>query len=288
MTTRKIILTARFSLSIAFAMALATSAFADMIYVSGSSAGTAGGISFQDEDIMVLDTGSGSWSIYFDGSDVGLAGGADVNAFTILGDGNILMSFDSPVTVGGLSVQGADIVEFTPTSIGATTSGTFSLFFDGSDVGFSLKKSNVDAISFTPDERLVISLDNNFEILTSGGGTLAGMDEDLIVFNATSLGISTAGDFALYFDGSETGFTNPNEDINGVSIDPVSAKVYLTVVRKFNVDGVKGGGLDIVNCEPSNFAPVSSCNSPLTIQFDGSDNDLGNKSVDGVFIFSVD
>ena len=288
MTTRKIILTARFSLSIAFAMALATSAFADMIYVSGSSAGTAGGISFQDEDIMVLDTGSGSWSIYFDGSDVGLAGGADVNAFTILGDGNILMSFDSPVTVGGLSVQGADIVEFTPTSIGATTSGTFSLFFDGSDVGFSLKKSNVDAISFTPDGRLVISLDSNFELNVSGGGTLAGMDEDLIVFNATSLGSSTAGDFELYFDGSETGFTNPNEDINGASIDPVSEEIYVTVARKFNVDGIKGDGLDILICEPLNYDPVSSCNTPLTIQFDGSEINLDTKSVDGVFILSVD
>ncbi|MFQ5419932.1 MAG: hypothetical protein ACE5EY_06170, partial [Anaerolineae bacterium] len=57
----------------------------DVIYVSSTTSGNAGGISFRDEDIMAFDTGTGTWSMFFDGSDVGL-GGTDINAFTILSD----------------------------------------------------------------------------------------------------------------------------------------------------------------------------------------------------------
>ena len=46
-----------------------------------------------DEDILEFDTGSSSWSIYFDGSDVGVTN--DVNAFTLLSDGTILISFNT-------------------------------------------------------------------------------------------------------------------------------------------------------------------------------------------------
>ena len=50
----------------------------DVIYVSSSTDGTAGGVSFADEDILSYDTGR-SWSMVFDGSDVGVT--VDLNAF---------------------------------------------------------------------------------------------------------------------------------------------------------------------------------------------------------------
>ncbi|MEM8859807.1 MAG: S8 family serine peptidase, partial [Chloroflexota bacterium] len=46
----------------------------ETIFVSSSSGGTVGGVSFADEDIIAYDTASATWSMFFDGSDVGLGG----------------------------------------------------------------------------------------------------------------------------------------------------------------------------------------------------------------------
>ena len=44
---------------------------ADIIYVSSTSGGNAGGVSFADEDILEYNSGTNTWSMYFDGTDVG-------------------------------------------------------------------------------------------------------------------------------------------------------------------------------------------------------------------------
>jgi hypothetical protein len=64
----------------------------DLIYLSSAGSGTAGGVAFADEDILVHNKASGLWSMYFDGSDVGL-GGTDVDAFSIMPNGSFLLSF---------------------------------------------------------------------------------------------------------------------------------------------------------------------------------------------------
>ena len=97
-----------------------------------------------------------------------------------------------------------------------------------------------------------------------------------------------SGVWNLYFDGSDVAFTNPNEDIQGVWIDPVSLEVYVTFKGKYNVDGVKGNGLDILVCEPLDSAPVSSCNSPLAVYLDGSELYLDTRTIDGISIVPVD
>ena len=52
------------------------------LYLGSSSAGTAGGVAFEDEDVLVKDMTTGAWALYFDGSDVGLSG-TDVDAFDL-------------------------------------------------------------------------------------------------------------------------------------------------------------------------------------------------------------
>lgn len=273
MTTHKIIPATLFKLAVAVTVALATPAFADLIYVSSGGVGSAGDISFQDEDIVVLDTDSGAWNVYFDGSDFNIAGSADLNAFTILDNGNVLMSFDSPTTIPGVgTVADGDIVEY------ADSTGLFSFYFDGSDVGVGPKKENIDAIGIAADGRLVISLDSDFQV-----NGVEGRDEDLIAFTGTS-GSSTSGSFAHYLDATDLALKNPNEDIQGVWIDPVSEDIYVTVKNRFDLGDVKGDGLDIVICEPLEFNPVSACTSPLAIYLDGSENGLSTKTIDGLFI----
>jgi serine protease AprX len=106
-----------------------------------------------DEDLLVFtpaalgaDT-SGTWARYFDGSDVGLGtgNGADVDAVSIAGNGDIYLSTLGDFTAAGLFGENEDVFVCTPTSLGATTACTLSLFFDGTAHG--LGDENVDAIS---------------------------------------------------------------------------------------------------------------------------------------------
>ncbi|EMI22950.1 Dystroglycan-type cadherin-like domain protein, partial [Rhodopirellula maiorica SM1] len=117
-----------------------------VIYMSSQSRIAVGDLTFADEDIFIHDTRTGAWQMFFDGSDVGIR--TDVDAFHLLADGSILMSFNANTKLAELgTIAPADIVRFVPTEIGDTTAGTFELYFDGSDVGLTSYYENVDAIS---------------------------------------------------------------------------------------------------------------------------------------------
>jgi|GEM_PF-3391861 len=229
-------------------MVSASTLSAEQIFVSTSSSGTVDGITFSDEDIILYDTETDTWSRYFDGSDVGLSS-ADIDAIHLPDDGSILMSFTDPVNIAGIGwVDDSDIVRFVPTSTGVNTSGSFEFFFDGSDVGLSENWEDVDAIGFIPDGRLVVSVIGDF----SAGG-VSRRDEDLVVFNDTSLGDITRGSWAVYFDGSDVGLgSSADEDVKGTWIDSVSGRIYLNTLGNFSVSGVSGAGGDIFR-----FAPTS-------------------------------
>lgn len=102
-----------------------------------------GVLTSRDEDLLGFN--GSTWSMYFDGSDVGLnAAGLDVDAASIdQSNGTIHFSFNQAFSITGLSGDGDDITQFTPNSLGKNTSGTFSLAWDGSAVGFT----NIDGFS---------------------------------------------------------------------------------------------------------------------------------------------
>ncbi len=162
----------------------------DLIYVSSTTSGNINGLGFRDEDILVFDSVTGTWSLHFDGSDVNLgANGIDLKAFHINSDGSILLSFSNTVNLPGIGNANAqDIVRFIPSSTGNNTAGTYEFYFDGSDVGLTTNNEKIDAIGFTPDGRLLVS--------TQGFTNVPGLsttDEDLLVFNASRLGTATSG-----------------------------------------------------------------------------------------------
>ncbi|HZJ21691.1 MAG TPA: hypothetical protein VFD54_00190, partial [Anaerolineales bacterium] len=101
-------------------------------YGSFGSNGTVGGVAFADEDIVQFN--GSTWSLFLDGSDVGL-GSVDLFGFYNLDADSILMSFNTSVTLGGASYTANDIARFDATSLGSTTAGTFSMYFNGADVG---------------------------------------------------------------------------------------------------------------------------------------------------------
>jgi hypothetical protein len=199
-----------------------------------------------DEDVVAYDLSNGTWSWIFDGSDVGLSA-ASIGGMARLSNGQILLSFVAPATVPGLiggpngtSVDDSDIVRFTPTSLGATTAGTFNFYFDGSDVGLTANSEDIDAIAVLSDGRIIVSSSGNF----SGTGA-SGVDADMFVFNATSLGSVTSGSFAMHFDGSDVGLSTTNEDIDAAGMTN-TGQLLLSTLGNFSVPGVSGADEDVL------------------------------------------
>ena len=192
-----------------------------------------------DEDVVALDEVTGLWSLIFDGSDVGL-GGFEIDGLAVLGSGDLLLSFREAGTIGGVTVDDSDIVLFSPTSLGADTAGSFSLFFDGSDVALTSNGEDVDSIALAADGRLIVSTQGGF----SGTGA-SGADEDLFIFTGT-LGASTSGSFAQLFDGSDVGLGgNGGEDVDAAVLTAAGDLLFSTQ-GNFAVTGLSGADEDVV------------------------------------------
>lgn len=213
-----------------------------------------------NEDIVAYDPGSGLWSMVFDGSDVGL-GSLTIDGMAVLPGGDILLSFSSTGGVPGLTgspdgttnANFSDIVRFTPTLLGSTTTGAFSFYFDGSDVGLDSTGENTDAITLAGDGRLIISTSGTFAATGASGA-----DEDLFIFTSTSLGAVTAGSFAMYFDGSDVGLsTSSSEDVDGAGLR-AGGNILLSTVGAFSVTGVAGADEDAFQFIPTTLGAATS------------------------------
>jgi hypothetical protein len=248
----------------------------DTLYVSSSTGGTVGGVAFGDEDILALDPAGPDWNMLFDGSDVGIPTASDVDAFDVLSDGTLLMSFDITTTLPGIGmVMDADVVRFTPTDLGDVTAGSFSWYFDGSDVGLTTLGEDIDALDLAPDGRLIIS---TLGTAVVRGAT--GQDEDLLVFNPTQLGATTQGSWQLFFDGSDVALTDINEDVWGVWLDDLTQDVYLSTLGNFTTsDGVTGDDDDIFICHPTSLGSNTACS--FDFFWNGALYGFGPEALDG-------
>lgn len=100
------------------------------LYFSLSAPASLNGINLYPEDVILFNESTGSFSKFFDGSDVGLAGN-DVDSFSIMPDGRLLLSFSAHITLPDVGTIGDyQVARFTPTSLGASTRGSFEVFFD--------------------------------------------------------------------------------------------------------------------------------------------------------------
>jgi hypothetical protein len=207
----------------------------------------------ENEDVARYDTATGTWTMHFDGSDVGLAA-FDVDALAILPDGRVLVSLTAPGTVGGVSADDSDVLSFTPAALGAATSGSWALYFDGSDVGLTSNAEDIDGLAVLPGGDLVVSV--------IGSPTVNGLtglqDEDLIRFTPSSLGPATAGTWSLYFDGSDVGLASNNgEDVDAVSVG-ASGLVSLSTLGAFSVPGLAGSAADVFTFSPATLGGSTS------------------------------
>lgn len=259
------------------------------LYFSWANNGRIGDFFFKQEDIVIYDALTSTWDVYFDGSDVGLLG-INVDAFTLLEDGSILLSVDSDdQPLGDLEkVDDADIVHFIPTSTGSNTAGSFELYLDGSEYGLddpgSGPDTDIDVIGFSPEGNLLISTVNDFS------GSLLGSfaAEDLAYWDTTGL----IPAWTVYFDGSDVGLTTEDENVNGAWIDETGL-IFLTTTDSFDVTAISGDGSDIFICDPGIIGSNTTCTYSTPLFWNGSAHGAGYLSddppgtlliVDGIYL----
>jgi hypothetical protein len=179
---------------------------------NGTLAGLAGGpngTAYEMYDVLRFtptslgDTTAGTWTFHFDGSDVGLSGNPDMSprGLSSLSDGSLVFSTKGDVTIPSVgAITACDLVKFTPSALGATTAGTWSMYFDGSDVGLVTTLERLDAAFVTSEGRVVLSTRGTFDV-----PGLAGGKGDLFDFIPTSTGDTTAGSFAMRRTASQLG-----------------------------------------------------------------------------------
>ncbi len=217
---------------------------------SGTKPGTVGGVETTAQDIVRYDYNFNAWSMLLDGSDVGIT--KPLTAFARLPGGDWLLVFkaNQPTPAGTFTPW--DIARFTPASLGNTTAGTFSWYFDGSDVGLTSSGEKIDALDWSTGV-LLLSTGGTASV-TGPGGTIKAQDEDMLQFAPTTTGANTAGEWATFFDGTAIPGMK-GEDLAGAHYDSATGEIYVSIIGGFKIGGVSGSDKDILRLTPDGGAP---------------------------------
>ncbi len=232
-----------------------------------------------------------TYSLYFHGADVGLGdqAGENIDAFTFLSDGSLLVSTGGNYSVKSYGITftggGEDILHFSPTAYGARTAGTWDPFFKGSKVGLSGAAGNVDALALLPDGSLLLS--------TAGNVSVAGVttgDTDLLAFRPRLLGQQTSGTWSLYFKGSRVGLTDPTSHrIDALFVGPPAATggkptLFLSTFGSGVAGGVSRTGVDVVPFLPTALGQVTAGSWGPGLALQGSLYGLTALGFDGIWL----
>jgi len=140
-------------------------------------------LTVEPRDVVRYD--GASYSLEFDGSAHGVPSGTAIDAVTTASDGDLLVSFDTAVSLSGQTFHPEDLVRFD------SGGGTFSSFFDGSAAGVAAGLDLDAAYYLVGPDTLLLSFD--------GSGMLGGVgfdDEDVLEREIL------AGNWALAVDAS--------------------------------------------------------------------------------------
>ena len=225
------------------------------VYLATYQPGTVGGVDYNKGDIVAYDGVTGTWSLFFDGSDVGI--NKPINDFAIVDNGAaILMVLNGKINLNGpggaFTSLMSDVVRFNPTSLGTTTSGSWEIYFDGSDVDLSASSEKIDSLALNSDGTLLISTYGKATVKNSGQ-TVTAMDEDLLAFAPTSTGTNTSGVWSLALDGSTISGLKA-EDITAAWHDSATNTHYVALMSAFTVGG-QSGNMQTILAIPGTGAP---------------------------------
>jgi hypothetical protein len=183
-------------------------------------------------------------------------------------DDSLAVSFALSGTVGGVSFADEDILRFDGQS--------WSMLFDGSDIG----AGSVDLFAFS-----ILDADT-FLMVFSNNLTLSGLavtPQDIVRFDATSFGPTTADAFSMYFNGIDVGLDTSAEKIDALSLLP-DGRILISTTGNPSVPGLSSlRDEDILAFTPLTLGDNTS--GIWALYFDGSDVGLGESSdedIDGL------
>ncbi|MDQ3248168.1 MAG: hypothetical protein M3Q45_03055 [Chloroflexota bacterium] len=162
--------------------------------------------------------GCGTFAFYLVGADVGLTKGAeDIDALGIAADGNLLISTigtaNVPGGAGEITVKDQDLVKFDPAT------GTWSLYFDGSDVELTDSSEDIRSVSVdrggdeAGNQNLFLTLSGDFDVESANEDE--GDKNDVEGCTPLGLGESTECFFFELFDGEEV---NAENQLDGLAV----------------------------------------------------------------------
>ena len=178
--------------------------------------------------------------------------------------------------VNGVTYQAVDILRYN------RTTNSWSLYFDGSDLGLDPAQSQINAIGVITSagsESIYLSFSAGF-VLTGPGFV---DDSDIVRFVPTSLGETTSGSFEWVLDGSDVGLDANGEDI--VALGLASDGDLLVSVKDdggFDAGGVTGDDEDIFRFTPDGSHSGQASSGSWSHYFDGSAFGLDATSEDVV------
>jgi len=121
----------------------------------------------------------------------------------------LLVSTFSSFNVNGLKGKGADILAFTADSLGADTSGSWELYFDGSDVGLGNRlHESISGLWVGENNNIHLSTLGNFKI----NNDFQGRAYDVFVCEAVSLGSETSCHYSTFWQGIDFGIDSNTID----------------------------------------------------------------------------
>lgn len=123
-------------------------------------------------DVFFFDLASGTLTRVLEASAAGLPDGVNIDAVTLADNGDLIVSVDTHVNLGGSVYDDADLIRFDGSS--------FSMFLDGSTLGLD-DTADIDAATLFSHDRIVVS--------TKTGGRVDG-----IVYNHSDVLLADSGD----------------------------------------------------------------------------------------------
>ena len=166
-------------------------------------------------------------------------------------------------SVGGIAYAVGDILAYN----GLT--GVWSMAFDGSDVGWT---KGIGDFEFLPDGSLLLTTNLRFPVGT-GAARFTLETQDIARFVPTSMGTTTAGSFALYFDGSDVLLSTAAERIDALARKPDGTLLISTSGKASVKNGaatVAGEDEDLLAFQPSSLGNNTAGTWSLSNGFDGS------------------
>ena len=242
--------------------------------------GSINGVSFTKNDIVRYYHATRAVEMVVDMSDL-FSPASNLDGFTVLDDGTYLMSFADTESVPGVgTVEDEDLVQFTPTSLGPNTAGTFSFYFDGSDVDLNANSEDIGGVSTDDQGNLYLTTKGQFSVTG-----VSGKNEDIIRFSPTSLGSNTSGTWSMFFDGtdSDAKMGKSKEKVDAVDYCWAMHELFLSTAGNHKVPyQISGDSSDLLGFDIKTSG--SNTTGFMIASFDDDANGFGSADIDGMDI----